>query len=143
MFGRWNPAPRYWYWFKRMQDRHTAHGIACAFGNNKSGYDRFIKIIGPIPRGMKSPTVGRYDHDLGYVYDWHYRRWNFRWQEKSENSSECAARNGLSRLGGIACKDSPKFNAIRRTRCPHCGKVGRLPPMRRWHFENCQQAPST
>lgn len=26
--------------------------------------------------------------------------------------------------------------------CPHCGKIGRIPPMTRWHFNNCKNYSS-
>jgi hypothetical protein len=28
---------------------------------------------------------------------------------------------------------------LRPVTCPHCGKTGNLPLMRRWHFDNCKQ----
>ena len=134
IFSRWGKrAPPLWYWFTNMQERAVRYGIECAFAYNEEGYDRFAKEIGPIPASMTSPTVGRYDHDAGYVPG------NFRWQSRSENSSECWSRHpGLSRHGGIAVKNSPRFNARQTAICPHCGLAGRLPPMKRWHFDHCK-----
>ena len=34
---------------------------------------------------------------------------------------------------GIAQKDKVKS----KIECPHCHKIGGVPSMRRWHFENC------
>src|SRR5215471_17746565 len=139
MWGRWNPAPALWYWFKRMQDR--AHlGVACAFSYDVRGYERFVEAIGPIPKRMKSPTVGRYDHSKGYIFDRTRRRWNFRWQERSENSSECATRSGFAQLGNVQSAMSERHNSRQMVTCPHCGMAGKLPPMKRWHFDNCRGA---
>lgn len=77
-------------------------------------------------------------HTNGYVYDRGARRWNFRWQEKSENSSECATRIGLPQIGNARSKISSRRNSLQIVRCPHCGKEGRLPPMKRWHFDKCR-----
>ena len=132
-FGRWNPAPPLWYWFTRMCQRAATNGVECAFAYNEEGYRQFAEAIGPIPDGMVSPTVGRYDHDKGYIPG------NFRWQERGENSRESIGRNqGLSRRGGLASRESPAFNARKIVVCPHCGRAGRLPPMKRWHFERCR-----
>jgi hypothetical protein len=115
-----------------MCQRAATNEIECAFAYNEEGYRQFAKAIGPIPDGMAAPTVGRWDHNQGYVPG------NFRWQEKADNSSEVAVRIGLSRRGGLAVRDSSKFNARQIVVCPHCGRVGKLPPMKRWHFERCR-----
>ncbi len=26
----------------------------------------------------------------------------------------------------------------KKVKCPHCGKIGGQPTMKRWHFENCK-----
>lgn len=141
-WGRWTePAPPLWYWFKKMQERATL-GIACAFPYDECGYARFVKAIGPIPRRMQSPTVGRYDHNKGYIFDRSRHRWNFRWQEKSANASECASRIELTQIGNIASAASANHNSRQMVECPHCGGIGRLPPMKRWHFGSCKAAKS-
>lgn len=130
-FGRWNRAPPLWYWFTRMQQRAVVLVVPCAFAFDEEGYRQFVEVIGPIPDGMRSPTVGRYDHDQGYVPG------NFHWEEKAENSSESATRNKIARLGNRRSAASPRRNSLQLVVCPRCGQEGRLPPMKRWHFTNC------
>ena len=138
-FGRWKkPAPPLWYWFRRMQWRAGALGVACAFSYDEDGYERFVAAIGPIPKDMRSPTVGRFDHDQGYVFDSAKGRWNFRWQERADNSRESAIRNDFAAVGCVKAITSPNRPSLRIVLCPHCGKEGRLIPMKRWHFDKCR-----
>jgi hypothetical protein len=125
-FGRWRPAPSLWYWFKKMQERALYNDIECTFAYDESGYQRFVEAIGPIPRRMKNPTVGRHDHSKGYVFDAGYDRWNFEWQERADNSRECADRIELQKAGNIASALSPKHNSRQIVCCPYCGREGRL-----------------
>ena len=45
----------------------------------------------------------------------------------------------------IAAQSTPEMKAFRRelqkrqVTCPHCGKVGAMMVMPRWHFDNCKQ----
>ena len=135
-FGRWRPAPPLWYWFKKMQERALYNDIECAFPYDERGYQLFAEAIGPIPQ-MNSPTVGRLDHSKGYVLG------NFEWQEKADNSRECAERTGLQKTGNVAAAKSPSHNSRQLVVCPCCGKEGRLVPMRRWHFDRCQTSTTT
>lgn len=73
--------------FKKLHGRSRASGLEVDFPYSMEGLVDFILYIGPVPTGMVRPTVGRRDHDRGYV------RGNFRWQEHSENSSESGKRN--------------------------------------------------
>jgi hypothetical protein len=139
-FGRWRRAPPLWYWFTRMQQRAPHLLLPCAFAFDEKGYQEFARAIGPIPEGMRSPTVGRYDHEQGYVYDRDKKRWNFRWQEKAENSSESAVRSNFGQFGNRRSASSPRRNSLQIVVCPHCKLSGRLPPMRRWHFDRCKMA---
>jgi hypothetical protein len=138
IFGRWRPAPPLWYWFTRMQQRALRLTVPCSFAFDESGYEKFAKAIGPIPEGMRSPTVGRYDHEQGYVYDRAKKRWNFRWQDRTENSSESATRSRFAWIGNRRSAISPRRNSLQIVTCPHCQLSGRLPPMKRWHFESCK-----
>lgn len=47
---------------------------------NKDGYLKFCKEIGPIPKNMNKPSVGRKNHRKGYV------KGNIRWEEHKFNS---------------------------------------------------------
>ncbi len=60
------------------------------FERTQKDFERFLTIMGPIPKGMVKPTVGRLDHSLGYVYDVRRCRWNFEWQSRSNNGREGA-----------------------------------------------------
>jgi len=67
------------------------------------GFRRFVEYIGEIPEGMKSPSLGRRDHSIGYI------KGNFFWQEVSDNSRESATRNGIFR------KNSQNPEIVRKT----------------------------
>lgn len=47
----------------------------------------FVAELGPLPKNMARPSIGRKDHSKGYI------RGNFAWQEMSENTSESILRN--------------------------------------------------
>jgi hypothetical protein len=89
----------YYHHFMLMIQRCKKYGIECSFKYGLPEFDKWLEVIGSIPEGMEKPTVGRYDHTKGYVFDTENRRWNFRWQEHSENSSECATR--VAESGGL------------------------------------------
>jgi hypothetical protein len=78
--------------FLRKIDNAKQGGIPIDFKITKEDFIRFKNIIGPIPEYMKSPTIGRYDHNKGYVWDRENNRWNFRWEPKSDNSRELMLR---------------------------------------------------
>ena len=141
-YGRWKPAPPLWPWFKKMQERSKYFGIACTFSNDEDGYGQFCEAIGPIPEEMKRPTVSRFDHDKGYTFDNVLGRWNFRWQEQADNSRESAMRTNFGWQGNAASATSPAHNSRQVVECPHCGRLGKLPPMKRWHFDNCWKIAS-
>jgi hypothetical protein len=76
----------YYKYFKHMIERGRKFGSDFTFG--KEEFYRWLPIIGPIPEGMIRPTVGRYDHSKGYIFDQENNRWNFRWEELSENNRD-------------------------------------------------------
>jgi hypothetical protein len=82
----------YYEYFRSMLKRAKKLGIPCDFTGCLELFNKWLEVIGSIPVGMKIPTVGRYDHKKGYVYDIEMNRWNFRWQPKSDNSREAALR---------------------------------------------------
>lgn len=68
--------------FGWMHDRVSNGKAQCTdFPRTRDGYIEFCKEIGPIPKRMKRPTVGRIDHYFGYV------RGNIRWQPYNKNSA--------------------------------------------------------
>lgn len=73
--------------FKGMLVRVSTHGLSCDFTPDASSFLEFVEFIGPVPDGMKTPTVGRKNHNEGYVFG------NFEWQSKADNSRESARRN--------------------------------------------------
>lgn len=68
----------------------SKHG--CDFKLTRADFSKFLDVMGPIPEGMKSPTVGRLDHSKGYVYDHERKRWNFEWQSRADNNREGSLR---------------------------------------------------
>jgi hypothetical protein len=69
---------RYFRYFASMVNRARKGTMGCDFSWGLSEFNRWLEVIGPIPEGMKKPTVGRYDHSKGYVFDAENHRWNFR-----------------------------------------------------------------
>jgi hypothetical protein len=80
--------------FKNMKRRERDFGIECDFPYGQDGVDRWLKAIGQVPEGMKKPSIGRYDHSKGYVFDTEMNRWNFRWQEMPDNLDEMLRTRG-------------------------------------------------
>jgi len=78
---------RYLVHFKRFNCMHNrrrdrgAH-VASDFDQTPEGFINFVRYLGPVPKDMLKPSLGRYDHDKGYI------RGNFRWQEYIENISD-------------------------------------------------------
>ena len=78
----------YLYFLRAMILRAKASHINCAF--TLKDVEVFAAAIELPPSSMHQPCVGRFDHSKGYEWDEALGRWNFRWQEFSENSSENA-----------------------------------------------------
>jgi hypothetical protein len=85
---------RYFTYFASMVNRARKGTLNGDFAWGLNQFNRWLEVIGTIPEGMKKPTVGRYDHSKGYVFDTDNNRWNFRWQERSENSRETGLTSG-------------------------------------------------
>jgi hypothetical protein len=51
----------------------------CGFPRTQEGFAAFLKEMGPIPDCMLRPSVGRKDHDLGYIAG------NIEWEEFKHN----------------------------------------------------------
>lgn len=66
--------------FRYMQQRVSRDNRVCDFSWDRKGYVEFCKEMGPIPQGMKRPSVGRISHDKGYV------KGNIRWESHRYNS---------------------------------------------------------
>src|SRR5215471_10040489 len=87
------PIPQYsshacYRFFSNMICRSRRRRIECDFTLGRPEFAKWIDIMGPIPKGIKKPSIGRHDHEKGYVFDTNNNRWNFRWQEHSENCRE-------------------------------------------------------
>lgn len=61
-------------------------GLPVDFTCDADGFLKFITEIGPYPTNMVRPSVGRINHELGYVTG------NYHWEELSENSAEGTSR---------------------------------------------------
>jgi len=82
---RYKKDPYIYGFFKCMIQRARAYSLPCDFQFGEEGYQKFEKVMGPIPTTMVKPSVGRLDHSLGYTFDEVNNRWNFRWEEHSIN----------------------------------------------------------
>lgn len=47
----------------------------CRFSRTSQSFKEFVSEMGPIPKSIKRPSVGRKDHDFGYV------KGNMQWEE--------------------------------------------------------------
>lgn len=112
-------------------------GHDCKFSFCKEDFDRWMGIIGLIPEGMRCPSVGRYDHTKGYIFDVEMNRWNFRWEEYDENTAEAAQRRGSASV--VAQVEKGTHNSqtlvgvksqlrngthpsLTKRKCPYCGE---------------------
>jgi hypothetical protein len=76
-----------------MHDRVNAGFVPDIFwSRTREGFLAFLAYIGPIPKNMKKPSIGRKNHNKGY------RPGNCAWQEHSENSGEPWRRYGSAKL---------------------------------------------
>lgn len=67
----------FWHAFHGIHNRGTE--VSPVFSRTKEGFVNFVNYLGD-PGDMKRPSVGRFDHDEGYVLG------NFAWQEFNENA---------------------------------------------------------
>jgi hypothetical protein len=109
--------------FDSMIQRARTLGYECEFEYTDESFSTFIQVIGPVPVDMDAPTVSRYDHAKGYVFDRELDRWNFRWQSKSDNSKEMARRTNHTHGAGYNVK----------VQCLEHGVIGNIAIMNRWH----------
>jgi hypothetical protein len=131
--------PRYYLCFNNMIERAQKYNLECLFERNKEDLIQFMCIIGEVPKDMFCPTVGRYNHSKGYVFDSENNRWNFRWQEKSENSREMGKRVKTGFQVGNTIANDPDHISQKTYLCPYCGKTGQGLVMYRDHFDNCKK----
>lgn len=68
--------------FRAMLDR--AHQGYCdtSWKRTTKSFWSFLKAVGPIPKHMKDPSLGRKDHSKGYLPG------NVKWQDRRENNGE-------------------------------------------------------
>lgn len=109
----WSSFHNMW---KRAKDPKIPCGISVRYNRNVNGFINFILDIGPIPDGIKQPSVGRIDHSDGYVFG------NFKWQEKNENSTEAAIRTA-SPEKIKSTKKHIKFENLKQILCGLNGKI--------------------
>jgi hypothetical protein len=112
--------------FIYMIQRSKRYGMKCDFTRGRAGFYRWLDIVGHIPEGMAKPSIGRYDHSKGYVFDATNNRWNFRWQERSENCRESGLRGAES--GQLKKAQMASLNQINT--CAACGRTKRGPQWR-------------
>ena len=87
---------------------------------------------------MRKPSIGRYDHSKGYVFDEKNHRWNFRWQEHSENcqgGGRKTAQSGKLKLAQRASVKSPNHISNTQNTCSGCNMTKRGPLWKR-HCDN-------
>jgi hypothetical protein len=84
----------YYGYFANMIKRGNRLGRDFSLG--EEDFNKWLGIIGLIPEDMSRPSVGRVDHSKGYVFDQEKGRWNFRWQELSDNHSEGGTRGAFT-----------------------------------------------
>lgn len=78
---KYHGLDRYAFWYfvwmhKRVRRKAR---LTTAFPRTRQGYMDFCKELGPIPRDMRRPSVGRRDHTYGYIHG------NIFWEEYQTN----------------------------------------------------------
>jgi hypothetical protein len=129
---------RSYRFFFNMIHRAKQIGVECQFTLGRKDFGRWCDIVGPIPDDMERPSIGRYDHSKGYVFDVESNRWNFRWQERSENCRESGRRaveSGRLKVAQRASVRSPNHISHAYNTCSGCG-VTRRGPQWKHHCNN-------
>jgi hypothetical protein len=113
---------------------------------------QFLEDVGQIQKGMETPTIGRKDHNKGYIFDTKSNRLNFAWQSMIDNKRESALR--AAALGKTPLQTATKEQRSERGRksAEHhnhvnkqeytrysCGLTGKGANMLRYHFDNCKR----
>lgn len=65
--------------FRYMQNRCRKDNRKCDFSCTENGFQEFVLEMGPVPSFIKKPSVGRSNHDIGYV------KGNLKWEEYKFN----------------------------------------------------------
>lgn len=81
--------PIHWSSFANMHKRGRLKNIEIDsnFSRTKEGFEKFIKYLGDVPENMEKPTLGRDNHDIGYI------KGNFKWESFDDNRKESGIRN--------------------------------------------------
>lgn len=79
--------PQHFISFSDMHQRVAERNLGCEFPRTVDGFIDFLVYVDDVSDGMSNPSLGRFDHSVGYVVG------NFAWQELSANSQESAERN--------------------------------------------------
>lgn len=82
----------YSYHFNAFCGMHKRNAVDDAFSRNFGGFMRLIEYLGPVPIGIKMPSVGRINHKIGYI------KGNFAWQELLDNLSDVGKRTGFKNI---------------------------------------------
>jgi urocanate hydratase len=151
--------------FSRFHSMNNRKEVHPDYKLGVNGFINFILEMGPIPKGMINPSVGRYDHSKGYI------KGNFRWQSLSDNNrdrsgiedkiSKSTSINNKIKFTGrkwynngkksflLKVDDSRIPNLVKGQLlsptkilvCPYCSKSGGSKAMKQWHFNNCKNKP--
>jgi hypothetical protein len=137
--------PLHYYHFYNMIGRARRKKLECDFFYAFDSFSEFIEAVGPLPVCMIKPSIGRFDHSIGYVFDPSNKRWNFRWEEFSGNATENIKRNKAwqystptpernkgGKRGGFTQSQIVRI-------CPYCGKTGKGNAMFQYHFNKCSK----
>ena len=107
-------------WMKQLFYSRLKAKCGSDFTLSNHDFGRFVLAMGPVPEDMVKPTVGRIDHTKGYVWDKENNRWNFRWQEASENQAGATI---IQLANGTHSSIRNKREKVERVIavCPCCG----------------------
>lgn len=78
--------------FHRMQDRVHRGYTTTTWARTLHGFWAFFKSVGPIPKNMKDPSLGRIDHSKGYQAK------NCIWQDRRKNNGEPWSRPEVQKI---------------------------------------------
>jgi hypothetical protein len=82
--------PRHFASHKGLNERSIKFNLDNDFPDTREGILLFVKEMGEVPNNMIQPTVGRKDHDLGYVLG------NVEWQSRKDNVIESNIRRSTT-----------------------------------------------
>lgn len=131
---------------KHYKDRESGQKIWSTHGKTpwNKGMSSPTKGIPISPETVHKMTVNRKGKNIGQI-PWNKNKTNV-YSEKTIKRLSTAASNKKGEKNGFYGKSHSEETLKilreiqkRKVECPHCGKIGSISIMKRWHFDKCKK----